>query len=840
MKKTRYLASAFSIIFVVAIPFSSSNVNSHKGNTRNILNKSSSLQIPFIENKGQIENDSMKYYAQTFGGAVFVTEKGQIVYSFPFFEDSKSRTKNTKYKGWVIRETLVGSPPVEAIGRERAITKVNTFKGKDPSKWKREIPTYNSVSLGEVYEGIELNLRAYGNNIEKIFTVGPGAHLSDIRLKLEGITNLDISEKGELEMKTGLGMVSFTEPVAYQKEGETRNPVDLAYVIHDADTYGFEAGSYDRTKPLVIDPLIASTFLGAGNGERGNAIVIRGDYVVVSGWARTGFPTTPGAYDETFNLGDSDAFISILDDDLTTLIASTYLGGNQSEPLHSLTVDDTGNIYITGYTDSADFPTTPGAYNENFTGLFDVFVSKLNWSLDTLLASTLIGGTYAEYGHSITLDESDDVYITGYTYSTNYPTTSGAYDETDNPGIDVFISKFDNGLTSLLASTYLGGNDGDFGNTLFMYGTDTLFVAGDTRSTDFPTTSGVYDESFNGGQDVFIAKFDTGLSTLSTSTLIGGDDFDRLQEGISMVLDASGNVYIAGETYSANYPTTPGAYDESYNGGTYDAFVSLLNNSLNALVASTYVGGNNDDSGSGIVLDDSGNVFITGYTNSSNFPTIAGAFDTTYNGEWDYFISQFNSSLSSLQASTFLGGNQDEGMPHIATDGSGGVYITGYTYSSDFPSTSGAYDEVHNGDFDVIISKLDSQLSGPELPLPDIKANGSDGPITISRSDTISITVALDSGDYKGVNADWWVICRTTLSAPNDWFYFHIPTQSWKQGKLVSRQGPLADFSSTEILNRTGFPACTCYFYFGVDMNMNGSIDPSETYSDRVRVNINP
>lgn len=807
---------------------------------REILDKVYALRIPFIENRGQIPNESLKYYAKTFGGSVFITGDGQIAYSLPHLSASTSEAKNVRPEGWVIRERFVGGSALEVFAEDEAVTKVNYFKGKDSAHWKRDIPTYRSVKFGDIYAGIGLKMKAYGNNIEKIFSVGPGADPADIKVQIEGAEYLEVNQKGELEIQTGLGIVKFTKPVAYQEKGTDKEPVDVTYLAHGRNTYGFEVGSHDKSRTLFIDPILASTFLGGGNGERGNAIAVGDGYVAVAGWARSGFPTTPGAYDEDFNGGDYDSFVSILDSDLTTLNFSTFIGGDGQDTCHAIVIGNDDNITIAGYTASTNYPTTAGAYDESHNGGEDVFISKFNPSLSELLASTFIGGSYSEYCHSISLDGYGNVYVTGYTYSTNYPTTPGAYDETDNPAVDTFISKFNSDLTILSASTYLGGSDGDFGNTIRIYGTDTVFIAGDTRSSDFPTTPGSYDESFNGNDDLFVASFDSSLSTLAASTLIGGSDFDRLQLGSSFVLDGNGNVFVTGETYSSNYPTTSGAYDETFNGGSYDAFVSKLNNSLSSLLASTFLGGNGSDSGNAIALDGSGNVYLTGTTDSSNFTASSGAYDATYNGGWDNFISKFNDSLSTLSASTFLGGEDDDGWSAIALDEIGNVYVTGYTYSSDFPSTSGAYDESFNGSFDVFISKLDENLSGPFLPVPDIKANGSDGPITISKGHVLSITVELDSGDHKGDNADWWALCKTPFPAPNDWYHYDLSSQSWKKGQIVTRQGALIDFPPQEILNQTNLRIGTYIFYFGVDMIMNGSINPAVLHYDLVQVTINP
>jgi len=390
------------------------------------------------------------------------------------------------------------------------------------------------------------------------------------------------------------------------------------------------------------------------------------------------------------------------------LLASTFIGGSYSDGGYSIALDEGGNVYVTGDTYSSDYPTTSGAYDESHNGYYDVFVSKLNSSLSNLLASTFIGGSDYDRGNSIALDGGGNVYITGYTWSSEYPTTSGAYDESFNGGYyDVFVSKLNSSLSSLLASTFIGGSDYDRGNSIALDGDRNVYITGETDSSNYPTTSGAYDESYNGYGDVFVSKLNSSLSTLLSSTFIGGSDYDR---GNSIALDGGGNVYITGYTGSSNYPTTSGAYDESHNGES-DVFVSKLNSSLSTLLSSTFIGGSSGDSGRSIALDGGGNVYITGETDSSDYPTTSGAYDESHNGDEDVFVSRLNSSLSSLLSSTFIGGSDDDYGNSIALDGGGNVYVTGETESSNYPTTSGAYDESHNGDEDVFVSRLNSNLS---------------------------------------------------------------------------------------------------------------------------------
>ncbi|RKX62260.1 MAG: hypothetical protein DRP41_07475, partial [Thermodesulfobacteriota bacterium] len=299
---------------------------------------------------------------------------------------------------------------------------------------------------------------------------------------------------------------------------------------------------------------------------------------------------------------------------------------------------------------SSDYPTTSGAYDESHNGYYDVFVSRLNSSLSSLLSSTFIGGSDDEYGYSIALDRGGNVYITGETYSSDYPTTSGAYDESFNGDEDVFVSRLNSSLSNLLSSTFIGGSSYDYGYCIALDGGGNVYITGETESSDYPTTSGAYDESFNGDDDVFVSKLNSSLSTLLASTFIGGSGGDY---GYSITLDGSGNVYVTGYTKSSNYPTTSGAYDEGYNGGS-DVFVSRLNSSLSTLLASTFIGGSDDDRGYCIALDRGGNVYITGYTHSSDYPTTSGAYNESYNGGGDVFVSRLNSNLSKVSSLPWL------------------------------------------------------------------------------------------------------------------------------------------------------------------------------------------
>jgi hypothetical protein len=400
--------------------------------------KLAKLSLPFIENKGQYPED-VRFYAKTFGGTVFVTKNGEIVYNLPKAEEG----------GVALKEKLIDSSPKAVKGEEPSEAKVSYFIGNDPSKWKTGLKTYNVVSLGEVYKGIELKLKAYGNNVEKLFYVKPGSGPDAILLKVEGGEGIEIAQTGELVVKTPLGDVRFTKPVAYQEIDGKRRQIDVAYVKLSKDEYGFKVGEYDKTKELIIDPLLASTFIGGSNDDSAYALTIDSSgnlYVTGQTWSNN-YPTTPGSYDRDYN-GVSDVFVSKLNSDLTSLLASTFIGGSGNDYAHALAIDSSGNVYVAGQTWSNNYPTTQEAYNESFNGGFsDVFVSKLNSNLTSLLASTFIGESYGEGASALAIDSSGNVYVAGRTESRNYPTTPGAYDTGHNGFGDVFVSKLDSNLS---------------------------------------------------------------------------------------------------------------------------------------------------------------------------------------------------------------------------------------------------------------------------------------------------------------------------------------------------------------------------------------------------------
>ncbi|MCK4444589.1 MAG: SBBP repeat-containing protein, partial [Thermoplasmata archaeon] len=408
-----------------------------------------------------------------------------------------------------------------------------------------------------------------------------------------------------------------------------------------------------------------------------------------------------------------DVYVAKLTADGSALVYSTFIGGNSIDIGYSIAADSDGNAYVIGQTLSTDFPTTPGAFDTTYNVGHDAFVVKLDASGSDLVYSTFLAGSHNEYGYAIAVDSTRAAYATGFTYSTDFPTTVDAFDTSYNGGgADAFVSKLDESGSSLLYSTFIGGEDGETGSSIAVDSSGNAHIAGHTYSVDFPTTPGTFDTSHNGLSDPFITKLNATGSSLIFSTFLGGSNNDYV---LSIGIDSSGHSYVTGDTCSADFPTTPNSFDGTL-GGNRDAFVTKLGVAGSTLVYSTFLGGSGRDYGLSIAVDLTENVWITGGTSSTDFPTTPSAFDVSYNGGFrDAFVTRLDATGSSVGYSTFVGGGVndveagggcEEGRS-IAVDSDGNVYVTGYTSSIDFPTTLDAFDTSYNtGSSDAFVVKL--------------------------------------------------------------------------------------------------------------------------------------
>jgi hypothetical protein len=671
------------------------------------------LPLSFVPNEGQTDKE-VRYYAQGAGYDFFFTPKGAML----SFAEGKGR-------GHALALDFLGTNPDATLtARQRLAGKVNYLVGGDPDGWQQGLPTHAELLYGGLWPGIDMAVRGEDGYLKYEFHLQPGASVEDVRLSYRGAQGLKVGADGELLVQTPLGVLEDAAPVSYQRVGGERVPVESRYVLKGEGGYGFAVGAYDPRYPLVIDPgLDYSTFLGGtgSNSDSGLGIAVREGNAYVTGvTSSTDFPTTPGAFDTTFNFGGGgvpDAFVTKLNASGSELVYSTFLGGTDlgagtgmaQDAGTGIAVDGSGSAYVTGETQSADFPTTPDAFDTTFDG-GGAFVTKLNASGSELVYSTFLEGAQ---GSDIAVRDGS-AYVTGITASADYPTTSGAFDTTFNGGnSDAFVTKLNASGSELVYSTFLGGSGGmlkrDEGRGIAVDGGGSAYVTGLTQSADYPTTPGAFDTTFIGGPtgsnfDAFVTKLNASGSDLAYSTFLGGTTED-LGNGIAV---REGRAFVTGYTRSADYPTTTGAFDTTKTRS--DVFVTKLNASGSDLAYSTFLGGTSLDEGQAIAVRE-GSAFVTGATTSANYPTTSGAFDRTFNGGYqDAFVTKLNASGSELAYSSFLGGTSDDGGSDIAVDGEDRAYVTGSTNSSDYPTIPGAFDTTFNGgdfgDSDAFVTKL--------------------------------------------------------------------------------------------------------------------------------------
>ncbi|MDH5791897.1 MAG: SBBP repeat-containing protein, partial [Candidatus Bathyarchaeota archaeon] len=371
--------------------------------------------------------------------------------------------------------------------------------------------------------------------------------------------------------------------------------------------------------------------------------------------------------------------------------ASTFLGGGGDDGYYvaSVAFDAEGNIYVAGDTASDDFPTTEGALDTTFNGGKDIFVSKFDPGLTRLLASTYLGGGGEEFGCGLIIDGDGNVIVAGQTYSTDFPTTEGAFDGSHNGDRDVFVSKLSGDLTTLLGSTYLGGSGGDTAFRSFMALDEegNIYLTCYTESVNYPVTEGAYDTTYNNVGDIAVTLLDSSLTRVIASTYVGAE---RNDWPYAIGCSPSG-VYVTGHTDSTGFPASDNAYDTGYNGGT-DVFVCALDRDLKTLIGATFLGGSGFDNTCTLLIEPSGDVVVAGHTASRDFPTTINAYSEDYGGgERDIFVSRLSPDLSNLKRSTLLGGSDSEIQPLLAPLPDGAIALTGETRSPDFPFTDGLF-----------------------------------------------------------------------------------------------------------------------------------------------------
>jgi hypothetical protein len=623
----------------------------------------------FIPNVGQFRPAARFQFTGSDGTAWLTDRSLWLTYLEP---GSRHRGVNLEitFRGLGRGASLVPTDP--------QATRVNYLLGDDPDRWHANVPTYGgvrwigtggTVEFAEVHGALALTGQTDG-----------------LRLRVKGAEAVRRAGDGSLVATTAIGEISLLSATVGQASSGA--PPDLLY----------------------------GTFLGAHRDDRAVDVAVEpdGSVAVIGQTVSPLFPTTPGVFDRTYGIGQfsQDVFVSRFSPDGSTLAFSTFLGGSETDYAAALVLGPDGSHYATGHTCASDFPTTDNAFDRSAVDSCDGFVTKLDPTGSSLVFSTLLGGGTFDGISGLVLGPDGVVHVAGETLSANFPTTAGAYDRTINFDgrhryADAFVAALSADGSALLHSTYLGGRYNDRAEGIALDGEGSEVVTGEAQSPDLPTTAGAFDRRYNGGgSDAFVIALTPGGDALRYSTYLGGSYFE---DGSDIALGPNGSAYVVGKTSSPDFPATPGAFDTSINSFIFDdVFVAKLNPTGSKLRFATFIGGDNTDFPLDMVLGADGTVSVTGTTFSKNFPTRPGAFDRTMGGPADALLVRVAADGASLGYASFLGGDAsvvDDGFG-LAAAGGDVMYVVGATFSTNFPTTPGAYDTSYNGRFDAFVVGL--------------------------------------------------------------------------------------------------------------------------------------
>ncbi len=653
------------------------------------------LPLRFEPNVGQ-SDASVQFLARGKGYTLFLTPSESVIVLSPGQTSARNTTsKNAE----VVRMRYVGAatnPRMQGVQTLPGIS--NYFIGNDPGQWHTDIVSFAKVRYSQIYPGIDLVYYGSAGNIEYDFILKPGADPAAIRMSFAGAKALTANAAGELVIAMAAGELRQKAPVIYQEGPKGITLVEGGYVVRGSDV-SFQIGNYDRTRALVIDPvLVYSTYLGGSGLDQATSLVVgpTGDAYVAGMTSSANFPVQ--GLPTSTNGGGQDLFVTKMSLSGNALTYSTYIGGVGDEVANDIAISGAGTVYITGSTTSINYPVVTPTIAAQVGGT-DAFLTKLTAAGNAIEYSTYWGSTGFEEGTAVAVDPADNAYIAGNTSAPNFPTQT-PFQAAQAGAMDGFMTKFSVAGNSIVYSTYLGGAGDDRIFDMAVADDAAVFVVGSSTSANFPTTSASVQPGLAGGRDGFLTHFSLAGNALLYSTFIGGSGTDEV---FGMVIDAPMNAYVTGRTTSTNFPTlTP--LQALNGGGANDAFVAKINPPGVAFVYSTYLGGAGDDQGQAIAIDTARNSFITGSTTSPNFPVLA-ALQGGLSGKSDAFVSKLNLAGSALVYSTYLGGiSHDEGFG-IGVDLIGSAYVAGFTESNDFAVVN-PFQAAFGGVRDAFVSKL--------------------------------------------------------------------------------------------------------------------------------------
>jgi hypothetical protein len=740
--------------------------------------------IPFIVNRGQVD-ERVAFYAHTFAGTVFATRGGELVYSLP---------------GWVLRESFVGGDARPAAGAAAATNvSVLTSDVQLPA-----IATTHSVRLGEVWEGVQVEIHARGNNIEKVFTLEPGRNASDIALRIEGAA-LSVGNDGSLTATTGHGPVRFAAPYAYQESGSGRREVAVAYRL-DGATYGFELGDFDPAWPVVIDPVIQSTYLGgtgtsfAQEGPREIAIhPVSGDVYVAGATDSVDLPGVSGGAVPT---GASvTGFVARFSADLQTLEQATYFGGSTDEWIHALVLTAT-DVFIAGHSAAATLPAgaTPGAQptDPNPGLVLNGFIARLPLSLTSVTASTFLGGTSNRLTQILdaTLHPNGDLYVCGVTESASLPDTAGGFDDTNAfQERTAFVARVTPTLGSFEQVTYFSQNsarctaiiaDSNVPNEVYIGGEIGFGAAPPNIAGGVLTT---------GNSGAYLARLDAALTQNPQSTYVAGTGMGMATPQVYGLRQhpSNGDLYVlttsrTGAPLPAN--ATAGGGQTTCNGSFHCLLVLRVSPNLTSVVAGTFYGTAANApiprAFDHMTIDPvSGDVFVVS-DGHSGLPNTAGGFQPApLSNGIPGIVVRIRNDLGAITQASYISGTDPGNTAATSPAGvamhplNGHLYVAGQTSAPSFPQTSGGAQPTLAGNWDGFVTRMTPDLlAGAANPgtLQFSQATYSVGEGNV----TAQITVTRTSGT-DGAVAISYATSNGTATAGSD-YTAASGTLSWANG----------------------------------------------------------
>ncbi|MBZ0269724.1 T9SS type A sorting domain-containing protein [bacterium] len=637
--------------------------------------------IPIEPNQGTVAPE-VRFLTRGGASSVYFTDHGFVV-------DLKERRDSTgpvTYRGHAIHvtfEAASGSPAI--VPGLSTGARVSEFHGSDPSGWKRDLATYESITYRNPWPGVDVTFSSDENGLSYRIDAVDGPAAGQVKMTVRG--------------------ASVTEDAGRTRQLETSLSRRVEWSTRE------DGGRFEWAPPARGDvPRARSTtywgtFLGGASADEGGRPLIasNGDLIIVGASVGSDFPTTPGAYDETDNDGSFwESVVCRMTSDGSTLLWSTYIGGTSNDQAQRAVLDGSDNVWLYGAVTSSNWPTTAGAYDETHNGGYDCVVAELSSDGTTLLFSTFLGGGGTEFLIDLEFDAGGNPVCTGVTSSTNFPTTPGVYQPTYQGGTqDGFVARLSSDGTSLLASTFLGGTGSDHPVAGAIQFSGDVIVAGHTYSTDYPTTAGAFQETYGGGgTDGVLTRLNSDFTSVVWSTFFGGDSTDQVDD---LEISAADDIFLVGGSMSPNFPTTVGAYQTNI-AGDQDGVAARFSASTGQPSWSTFVGGSDTESFWDMELLASGFIVFAGQSRSVDFPVTVDALDGTPNGLVDAVVGVLSPSGADLLYGTVLGGTSNDVAYGIAIGADQCLFLSGTTSSTDFPASAGAYDETHNGGQDIFVS----------------------------------------------------------------------------------------------------------------------------------------